>query len=132
MEMNPKRNAEHYPDPTAYQAIRNAEPARFPFRPVVYVCSPYAGDVEANTARARRYCRYVTNQGGIPLAPHLYLPQFLDEESERELALFMDIALLSRCVELWVFGDVISAGMEKEIQYAQRKGKTIRYINEVK
>ena len=69
MEMNPKRNAEHYPDPTAYQAIRNAEPARFPFRPVVYVCSPYAGDVEANTARARRYCRYVTNQGGIPLAP---------------------------------------------------------------
>lgn len=46
MEMNPKRNAEHYPDPTAYQAIRNAEPARFPFRPVVYVCSPYAGDVE--------------------------------------------------------------------------------------
>ena len=54
------------------------------------------------------------------------------EESERELALFMDIALLSRCVELWVFGDVISAGMEKEIQYAQRKGKTIRYINEVK
>ena len=77
MEMNPKRNAEHYPDPTAYQAIRNAEPARFPFRPVVYVCSPYAGDVEANTARARRYCRYVTNQGGIPLAPHLYLPHIL-------------------------------------------------------
>jgi hypothetical protein len=64
--------------------------------------------------------------------PHLYLPQFLDEETERELALFMDIALLSRCVELWVFGDVISAGMEKEIQYAQRKGKPIRYINEVK
>ena len=27
MEMDPKRNAEHYPDPTAYQAIRNAEPA---------------------------------------------------------------------------------------------------------
>lgn len=87
MEMDPKRNAEHYPDPTAYQAIRNAEPARFSFRPLVYVCSPYAGDVEANTARARRYCRYVTDQGGIPLAPHLYLPQFLDEKTERDLAL---------------------------------------------
>lgn len=44
MENNPKRNAEYYPDPTAYQAIRNVEPQRFPFMPVVYVCSPYAGD----------------------------------------------------------------------------------------
>lgn len=131
MEMNPKRNAEHYPDPTAYQAIRNAEPPRLPFRPVVYVCSPYAGNVDANTARARRYCRYVTNQGGIPLAPHLYLPQFLDEKTERDLALFMDIALLSKCAELWVFGDAISDGMQKEIEYARRKRKPVRYIKEV-
>ena len=132
MENNPKRNAEYYPDPTAYQAIRNVEPQRFPFMSVVYVCSPYAGDVEENIRKARVYCRYAVDQGCIPLAPHLYLPQFLEEETERELALFMDIALLSRCAELWVFGDVISAGMEKEIQYAQRKGKPIRYINEVK
>ena len=131
MERNPKRNAEHYPDPTAYQAIRNAEPPRFPFMPVVYVCSPYAGDVAENIRKTRAYCRYTVDRGCIPLAPHLYLPQFLDEESERELALFMDIALLSRCVELWVFGDVISAGMEKEIQYAQRKGKPIQYISGV-
>ena len=130
-EMDPKRNAEHYPDPTAYQAIRNAEPARFPFRPLVYVCSPYAGDVDANTARARKYCRYVTDQGGIPLAPHLYLPQFLDEKTERDLALFMDIALLSKCAELWVFGDIISDGMQKEIEYARRKRKPVRYIKEV-
>lgn len=99
--------------------------------PVVYVCSPYAGDVEENIRKACAYCRYAIDQGCIPLAPHLYLPQFLDEESERELALFMDIALLSRCAELWVFGNMISAGMEKEIQYAQRKGKTIKYISEV-
>lgn len=92
MEMDPKRNAEHYPDPTAYEAIRNVEPARFPFRPLVYVCSPYAGAIEDNVMKARRYCRYVTDQGGIPLAPHLFLPQFLDERTERDLALFMDIA----------------------------------------
>ena len=72
MEMDPKRNAEHYPDPTAYEAIRNVEPARFPFRPLVYVCSPYAGAIEDNVMKARRYCRYVTDQGGIPLAPHLF------------------------------------------------------------
>ncbi len=63
MKMDSKRNAEHYPDPTAYEAIRNAEPARFPFRPLVYVCSPYAGDVEANVQKAREYCRYAKDQG---------------------------------------------------------------------
>lgn len=83
MENNPKRNAEYYPDPTAYQAIRNVEPQRFPFMPVVYVCSPYAGDVEENIRKACACCRYTVDQGCIPLAPHLYLPRFLDEESER-------------------------------------------------
>lgn len=87
-ENNPKRNAEYYPGLTAYQAIRNVEPQRFPFMSVVYVCSPYAGDVEENIRKACAYCRYTVDQGCIPLAPHLYLPQFLDEESERELALF--------------------------------------------
>ena len=131
MEMNPKRNAEHYPDPTAYQAIRNAEPAKVPVPASGIRVFALCRDVEANTARARRYCRYVTNQGGIPLAPHLYLPQFLDEKTERDLALFMDIALLSKCAELWVFGDAISDGMQKEIEYARRKRKPVRYIEEV-
>ena len=131
MEMIPKRNAEHYPDPTGYLAIGNAEPRRVRLRPVGYVWSPYAGNVDANTARARKYCRYVTDQGGIPLAPHLYLPQFLDEKTERDLALFMDIALLSKCAELWVFGDVTSDGMQKEIEYARHKRKPVRYIKEV-
>lgn len=131
MEMDPKRNAEYYPDPTAYQAIRKAEPLRFPFRPVVYICSPYAGDVERNVLRARRYCRYAADQGCIPLAPHLLFPQFLDEKTERNLALFMGIALLSKCAALWIFGESISQGMEAEIRYAQKKGKPIKYISEV-
>jgi hypothetical protein len=131
MEMNPNRNAEHYPDPTAYQAIRKAEPLRFPFRPVVYICSPYAGDVERNVLRARRYCRYAVDQGFIPLAPHLLFPQFLDEKTERNLALFMGIALLSKCAALWIFGERIFQGMEAEIRYAQKKGKPIKYISEV-
>lgn len=131
METDLKRNGAHYPDPTAYQAIRNAEPPRFSFRPIVYVCSPYAGDVERNILQARRCCRYAADHGCIPLAPHLFLPQFLDEKTERNLALFMGIALLSKCAELWIFGETISQGMELEIRYAQKKGKTIKYISEV-
>ncbi len=131
METDLKHNGSHYPDPTAYQAIRNVEPPRFPFRPIVYVCSPYAGDVEGNILRARRCCRYAVDQGYIPLAPHLFLPQFLDERTERDLALFMGLALLSKCAELWVFGETISPGMKLEIRQARKKGKPIKYIYEV-
>lgn len=131
MEIDLKRNAEHYMDLTAYEAIRNIEPEKFPFKPLVYICSPYSGDVEGNTQRARAYCRYAVDKGCIPLAPHLYFPQFMDDRSERALALFMDIVLLSKCTELWVFGDTLSEGMQKEIRYAQRKGKLVKYFREV-
>lgn len=127
--MNEMRNAEGYKDPTAGEAIRRASKSRY--RPMVYVCSPYSGDIEGNTERARRYSRYAVDQGMIPIAPHLLLPQYMSEE-ERELALFMDIAILSRCAELWVCGDKITDGMKKEISYAQSKGMKINYITEEK
>ena len=49
---------------------------------------------------------------------------------ERDLALFMDIVLLTKCAELWVFGDTISKGMSIEIEKARRKGQPIRYFTE--
>lgn len=124
------KNAEGYADPTAYAAIKDADARKFHFRPIIYVCSPYSGDVIGNTERARGYSRFVVDEGGIPLTPHLYLPQFMQEETERDLAIFMDVALLSKCAELWVFGDVISAGMQIEIDRAQHKGKPVRYVSE--
>ena len=42
----------------------------------------------------------------------------------------MDLELLTRCSEVWVFGEVLSAGMQIEIDRAQQKGKTIRYVGE--
>jgi dienelactone hydrolase len=127
--MNEMKNAEGYKDPTAGEAIRRASKSRY--RPMVYVCSPYSGDIEGNTERARRYSRYAVDQGMIPIAPHLLLPQYMTED-ERDLALFMDIAILSKCAELWVFGDRITEGMEKEISYARSKGMKARYIAEEK
>ena len=95
----------------------------------MYICSPYSGDVEGNTEKARGYSRYAVDQGVIPIAPHLLFPQFMKEETERELAMFMDIAILSKCKELWVFGES-TAGMQKEIAYAERKQMTIKYFKE--
>ncbi len=88
-----KRNSEGYFDPTAYEALvkieREAKRTRT-YRPLVYVCSPLSGDIAANQENARRYCRSVVERGGIPLAPHLLFPQFMDDTSaeERDLAIF--------------------------------------------
>lgn len=32
-------------------------------KPIVYICCPYSGDVEANTKVARRYARFAAEQG---------------------------------------------------------------------
>lgn len=101
--------------------------------PVVYVCSPLRGDIKRNIENAKKYCRSVYEQGGIPIAPHLLFTQFLDDENEkeRENAMKMDIELLHRCDEMWVFAENgISIGMAHEIEAAGREGMEVRYIGE--
>ena len=126
------QNGEGYPDPTAGEALANIQnsekQALRAFRPIVYICSPYSGDVEGNVAAARRYCRFTVEQGYIPIAPHLLFPQFLDDTNppERELGLFFGNALMSKCSEVWVFGSRISSGMESEIKRANWKNHCLR------
>ena len=126
-------NAERYHDPTAHaalSAIEKEERALRAFRPIVYICSPYSGDVDANTAAARRYSRFAVEQGYIPIAPHLLFPQFLNDDSyrERQLGLFFGNAIMSKCSEVWVFGDTITSGMEEEIERAGWKNYRVRYF----
>lgn len=129
-----KFNAERYPDPTAYEALKSieAEARKQPSRPVVYICSPLAGDTESNILRARGYCRFAVTKNTIPFAPHLLFPQFLDDDdkSERELGLFFGMVFLCRCHELWAFGRNITKGMAMEIEKAKRRGIPIRYFND--
>ncbi len=127
-----KFNSEGYFDPTTYEALTNVEreekAARY--RPLVYICSPFSGDISGNIERAKKYSRFAVDQKAIPLAPHLLFPQFMDEDTERELAVFMDMVLLGRCKEVWVFGSHISEGMAAEIEKAKRKQIKIRYFTE--
>ena len=129
-----KFNAERYHDPTAYEAlstIEQEEREQRTFRPIVFICSPFAGDIENNVKAARRYCRFAVETGFIPFAPHLLFPQFLDDTDpkERELGLFFGIALMSKCAEVWVFGETVSVGMAKEIEKAENRGMRIRWFN---
>ena len=99
-----KFNSEGYHDPTAYDAlssIENEARALRAFRPIVYICSPFAGDLEKNVVAARTYSRFAVEQGYIPIAPRLLFPQFLDDSDpkERELGLFFGNAIMSKCSE---------------------------------
>ena len=127
-----KFNHEGDYDPTAYEALSTieAEERRARFRPVVYVCSPFSGDPAGNAERARSYCRFAADSGYAPFAPHLFFPQFLDDgiQEERELGLFMAIIMLTKCAELWVFGEQITRGMAQEIRKAESRGMIIRYF----
>lgn len=131
-----KRNSEGYSDPTAYAAMsaieREERHALRAFRPIVYICSPFSGDTEKNIAAARRYSRFAVDTGYIPVAPHLLFPQFLndDDPAERDLGLFFGNALMSKCSEVWVFGNYISSGMAAEIKRARWKNYRLRYFTE--
>ena len=68
----------------------------------------------------------------IPIAPHIYFTQFLNDETaeEREFGLSAGLSLLSECDELWYFGDQITRGMTDEICFAIEHGIPVKYIPE--
>lgn len=85
---------------------------------LVYICSPLRGNIRKNQASARKYCKQAIKEGVIPIAPHIYLTQFLNDkkEDERNLGIKYGIELLKLCDELWVYGKP-SSGMQKEIDW---------------
>ena len=132
-----KYNQEDYQDFTTYEALTNisqeesAAAIKAVRRPLVYVCSPYAGDIENNVKSACKFGRFTYKQNGIPVVPHLMYPQFMDDtnEDEREMAMHFNYVLLGKCNELWVFGGVISKGMAREIGIATKRRMTIKWFN---
>lgn len=131
-----KKNAEGYMDLTTHHALTKIEKEEKAarraacFRPLVYVCSPYSGDIDGNTEKARLYSRFAVDKGAIPLTVHLLFPQFVSEETERPLAIYMGSIVLAKCQEVWVFGSRISEGMAAEIVRAKKLEKKIRYFTE--
>lgn len=124
------KNQEGYADPTAYHVLTQIEKEMRKYRPLVYICSPFSGDIKGNTEKAKKYSRFAIDSGAIAFAPHLLLPLYMHEDTERELAMFMDMVFLGKCDQLWVFGKFISNGMQAEIDKAKKKNMIIRYFTE--
>lgn len=94
----------------------------------IYIASAYRGDVEYNVQMAKQYCAYAVSMGVIPICPHIYFTNFLDDnnKNERQLGLNMGLQLLRICSEIWVFGE-ITEGMQQEIKEAEKLGIPVAY-----
>ena len=97
---------------------------------LVYIASPYAGDVEANLAFAGQAGRYCMMQGGIPVIPHMMYPAFLDDTDpvQRGLGIETGLRLMEACDCVWICGDYVSAGMKQELAFANEIGKEVRFV----
>lgn len=95
--------------------------------PLVFICSPYRGDIEINVQNARAYCSLASSRGCIPFAPHLLFTQFLDDANadERKMGMYMGAEMLRLCDELWAFGKP-TEGMISEMELAKRLGIPVR------
>lgn len=101
------------------------------FKPLVYICAPYGGNKVANIKKAISYADFAYKRGAIPVTPHLLFP-FMDDNDDRQRrdALFMDIILLGKCNELWVFGEEITDGMQVEISIADKRKQPTKYFTD--
>lgn len=105
----------------------------------VYVASPLSAEthegIQENIRNAVRYCQYVWGcRLGIPVAPHAYFTQFLDDMNgnDRDTGLREGLKLLSRCDEMYVFAkgyNGASPGMREEIHFADYLGIPITYFD---
>jgi len=98
---------------------------------IVYIASPYKGDMKRNLRKAAKYTAGAIKQGTIPIAPHLFYSAVLDDTDpqERQTGMRMGIDLLTICDELWAFGTP-SEGMAREIEIAKQLNIPVIYYSE--
>lgn len=103
----------------------------------IYVCSPLSASTEEgirqNMLTARRYMERISALFCCrAVAPHAFLPAFLDDHTpeERELALHFGLKFLEGCDALVICGNRISRGMEGEIIHAINCGIDILHYTE--
>ena len=95
----------------------------------VYICAPLGGDVQQNLQQAKRYAKYALKCGATPVVPHFYALLLNDDDpKEREIGMAAGLSLLWFCDEMWVFGDRVTEGMERELQFCKNLNITTRKI----
>ena len=104
----------------------------FDKKELIYICSPLSAsteeEIQKNMHTAAYYSWFVAVEfGGRTIAPHSFLPNYLDDHipQERQIALEFGLSILKICKAMVVCGDVISSGMAGEIRRAMALGITV-------
>ena len=94
---------------------------------LVYICSPLSAptqkEILSNMAKAMEYAKLVSESFQCrAIAPHSFLPLFLDDNipEERAIGLQFGLSVLEICKAMVVCGDRISNGMKGEIEKAKK------------
>lgn len=92
---------------------------------IVYICSPLSAPtkegIRQNMEKAAGYARLVSGIFGCrAIAPHSFLPEYLDDDipEEREIGLAFGLSVLKLSKAVIVCGNRISSGMRGEIKMA--------------
>jgi len=98
----------------------------------IFICSRYSAQTDEEKAHnlkiVKAMCREARNQGHLPLAPHLYFTQFLEDgiPADREAGMQMGRIWLEECQALWYDADgSMSEGMQGEIALALKLRRQI-------
>lgn len=101
---------------------------------LVFICSPFR-DADSkkhkeNIELARNVCKYVYYQGMIPYAPHLFCPEFLNDDvlEDRKAGIEIGLYMMRKCDFMLVVGDRITEGMAQEIEFAKCEKIKIKYL----
>lgn len=88
------------------------------------------------TAQSKQYfycrdavCEFVFSHGCIPINPFRLFDYFLSDRVDRDKVRAANAEMLSRCDEVWIFGETLADGVLIEIAQAVTEGKPIRYFS---
>jgi hypothetical protein len=88
------------------------------------------------TAQSKQYfycrdavCEFVFRKNFIPINPFRVFDYFLGDRVERDAIRAANAEVLSRCDEVWVFGETLANGVLLEIAQAESENKPIRYFS---
>ena len=88
---------------------------------IVFISHPFSSDPALHSSTVVNITRRIALQGHLPLAPQIYLPAFLKEDTERDLALKLCLQFVRLADEVLVYGEP-TEGMQLEIAEARRLG----------
>lgn len=103
---------------------------------LIYICHPFRAksskEVQSNINKAIKYGRMALEMGKIPMIPHVNSAAIFglrnDTFEANARVTDFDLEILRRCDGMWVCGDTMSEGMQKEMISCRKWDIPVRHV----